>query len=216
MKKNKKPKKRMIFFTTIFLTIPAIWGYNKEWMQESFELHETNAEIFEIREKHKIFEQVGERLKNHGLGISPSTFADYALIVSYCESKWNPKAKNSIDAQGIFQWTVPTREYLNLPKDITGEPFEKQATYLGDYLIATGKVRQISNPTDLHLLNFSPSNPLKSDTITGVDYEKNKALDLDENGFLSRNDLALFEKRCIMNSGNATLMGIWSKQFLKP
>lgn len=218
MIKKKKFKKRKMLFTGTFVLLSAL-GYVGDWTAkksnvDSEIIQTTDKQIYQVRKYHKIFEKIGDKLVEEGLSISPSTFADYALIVSYCESGWNTEAKNSIDAQGLFQWTKATRFYLGIPSNITDKDFEEQAEYLYLFIKATGKARKIQNPVDLHQINLSPSTPMNTDTLCNI--ESNAALDLDTNGYVNRNDLILFQKRRILNSNNPTLMGIWSKYLTKP
>jgi len=218
MIKNKRFKKRKMLFTGTFVLLSAL-GYVGDWTAKREEvdgevIQTTDKQIYQVREYHKIFEKVGERLLPEGLSISPSTFADYALIVSYCESGWNPQAKNSIDAQGLFQWTRATRFYLDIPSNITDKAFEDQAEYLYLFIKATGKANKIKTAADLHQINLSPSTPMNTDTLCNI--ENNAALDFDENGYINKNDLILFQKKRILSSKNPTLMGIWSKYLTKP
>jgi hypothetical protein len=55
---------------------------------------------------------------------------------------------------------------------------------------------------------------MNTDTLCNI--ENNAALDFDENGYINKNDLILFQKKRILSSKNPTLMGIWSKYLTKP
>lgn len=172
---------------------------------------------YTIAEKKKILFDLGVDLKtNYGLKISPSKFADMALIMLYCESGLNPKAV-SVDgheSQGISQLTSATRKRLNIPDCILDDDFPRQVEYFKQFLISTKKISKIDNSITLHLLNFAPCVPLSRQdsicTATGGLVH----LDLNKNGKIDSRDFLQFQRQ--RTSENKTVKAIFEKHYGQP
>lgn len=170
---------------------------------------------YTIAEKKEILFNLGEDLKeNYGLKISPSTFADAAIIVLWCESELSTTATSvdGYDSQGINQLTADTRQKLGIPKDIKDDDFATQVQYFKKYLIATGKIPQIQNSVSLHCMNFSPkSSPAAQTFCTAKGCLRN--LDLNKNGQIDRKDFFIFQRK--RTEKNPTMAKIFFQHYSK-
>lgn len=168
---------------------------------------------YTIIEKRQMLMELGVELKNYGLRISPSKFADISLIVLYSESGLNPKAKSSDGSQGINQLTPDTRKRLGIPSNILTDDFPTQLTYFKSYLISTGKIKQIDDSVTLHILNFAPAAPLKRDSICSAKGGL-ASLDLNQNGHIDREDFLKFQRQ--RTSENKAVKTIFEKHYGQP
>lgn len=195
MSKTKKQIIKMVLATTLFCSAPVSIGLEKQEIPSQIKIINKK---YSFSEKKKILYDLGVDLKqNHGLRISPSKFAEIALIMLYSESGLNPKAV-SIDgyqSQGINQLTSATRKKLGIPDNILEDDFPKQVEYFKSFLISTKKINKIDNSVTLHLLNFAPSLPLSRRDSVCVAKGGLVHLDINKNGKIDEGDFLEFQRQ---------------------
>lgn len=137
---------------------------------------------------------IANRLDKLGyLSVTPKQFASFMWIVSYCESghKVNAKGKDAAGSIGLFQMTKETRSRLKVKHG----GLKVQAENYYKFLKAGGrKLRYIKNSVDLHCYNFTPGN-FKKDTLSQVTNPQLKALDLNKDSVITREDIRMFQKK---------------------
>lgn len=134
---------------------------------------------------------ISNRLNNLGyISVSPEQFASFIYKVSYCESGHKIKARGDSGSIGLWQMTAKTRNRLGVKHG----GIEVQVENYFKFLAAGGKkLRLIKNSVDLHCYNFTPGNFLK-DTLSQVTNERLRALDLNKDSVITREDIKLFQK----------------------
>jgi len=184
---------------TVFVVVVLLLGYTVN--SYTVELGSPRIEEPEtIEEKYKVIQEWSHGLKEKGLiSISPDSFAKAAIIVMWCESRLETKSQDKLGSQGLNQLLPSTRKLIGAPNDIRNKSFREHLEYFEAYLVLTGKSNQIECSIDLHALNFAPSRFHKEvfcKTSKGL-----KALDKNQDGVISRQDLHLFQqKKIIKNS----------------
>lgn len=182
----------------IFVFVVLLLGYTVN--SYNFELGSPRIEEpTTIEEKYKVIQEWSHGLKEKGLiSISADSFAKAAIIVMWCESRLETKSQDKLGSQGLNQLLPSTRKLIGAPVDIRNKSFREHLEYFEDYLILTGKSRQIQCSIDLHALNFAPSRFHKEvfcKTSKGL-----KALDKNKDGVISRQDLHLFQQKRILKN----------------
>lgn len=137
---------------------------------------------------------ISKRLDDLGyLSVTPEQFAEFMYKVSYCESghKINAKGKDSAGSIGLFQMTEDTRQRLKVKHG----GLKVQAENYFKFLAAGGKrLRYIKNSVDLHCYNFRPPIFMR-DTLSRVTNKDLRALDLNKDSVITREDIKLFQKK---------------------
>lgn len=135
--------------------------------------------------------EISHRLNDLGyISVSPEKFAEFMYKVSYCESGHKVKAKNG-DQLGLWQMTADTRKKLK----VRHGGLDIQAKNYYKFLAAGGKkLRWIKSSVDLHCYNFTPAN-FRKDTLSQVTNDGLRALDLDKDSIITRQDIILFQKK---------------------
>lgn len=137
---------------------------------------------------------IAKRLDALGyLSVTPEQFASFMWVVSYCESghKINAKGKDAAGSIGLFQMTKETRSRLKVKHG----GLNVQAENYFKFLKAGGrKLKCINNSVDLHCYNFTPAN-FKRDTLSQVTNPQLKALDLNKDSVITREDIRMFQKK---------------------
>lgn len=127
------------------------------------------------------------------LTIPPEQFAKYCIIVFWCESGLNRRAKNGAQ-QSLFQMTNNTRTALGIP-DLQDCTEEELLCYYYVYLKATKKLHLVKTCLDLHVLNAAPSRFHCNNLLSARGALK--FIDYDKNNIITKQDLLQFqEKRC--------------------
>ncbi len=139
------------------------------------------------------FLEVGRQLNaQNRITVSPATFADFLVVVTYCETSWRVSAE-SHGQNGLIQFTPETRAALDIP-NLKGVPVADQVPYLVRYYMELGrKLRMVKSPSDLHAFTFSPSRAAKTDTLSRAAVQPN--LDTDKDGWIVKAELAQFQNR---------------------
>lgn len=137
---------------------------------------------------------IAKRLNELGyLSVSPEQFASFIWKVSYCESGHKVKAKgtDAAGSLGLWQMTADTRKKLK----VRHGGLSVQAENYFKFLAAGGnKLRWIKSSIDLHCYNFTPSN-FRKDTLSQVTNDGLRALDLNQDSVITREDIKLFQKK---------------------
>lgn len=138
--------------------------------------------------------EISHRLNDLGyISVTPEQFAEFIWKVSYCESghKIDAKGKDAAGSIGLFQMTEETRQRLK----VSHGGLKVQAENYFKFLKAGGKrLRHIKNSVDLHCYNFRP--PIFTrDTLSRVTNPQLKALDLNKDSVITREDIRLFQKK---------------------
>lgn len=137
---------------------------------------------------------IANRLNDLGyLSVTPEQFASFMWIVSYCESghKVNAKGKDAAGSIGLWQMTKETRNRLKVKHG----SLNVQAENYFKFLKAGGKrLRWIKNSVDLHCYNFTPAN-FRKDILSRVTNNGLRALDLNKDSVITREDIRLFQKQ---------------------
>lgn len=162
-----------------------------------FKIEHIMTETLE-QEALKYYTRVARNLFNQALIKVPiDTFAKWCVIVAWCESNLNTKAHNG-SQQGICQLTRKTRKYLRIPDNILDQTLARQVYYHYLYLTECSLkiLKGVRSSEDLHFLNLKPFGERKLKVS-----KKTKALDFDNDGYITPNDLRLFQlKRIKENS----------------
>lgn len=154
-----------------------------------------------VFEKYIVLREFAQELSNDNLiAVHPETFAKFMLCVFYAESGLETSAQwqDDFNSQGLNQLTANTRKNLGIPENILQDNFRTQLSYFKKFLVASGKGKLIKNASDLHCLNFAPSRLGREIICTAKN--NRKYLDNDNDGFVTRKDMAVFiAKRCSTN-----------------
>lgn len=127
------------------------------------------------------------------LSVKPEEFASFIWKVSYCESghKINVKGKDGAGSLGLWQMSKETRQRLKVKHG----GLNVQASNYLKFLKAGGKkLRWIKSSVDLHCYNFTPMN-FRKDTLSQVTNEGLRALDINKDSVITREDIRLFQKQ---------------------
>ena len=146
---------------------------------------------------------IGTRLQDV-LNIDAVTFAAASLIVHYSESGLKTNAIGDNFSMGICQLTATTRSGLNIPLDITHQSIKQQLIYYEMFLRAcpSKALARIKNSVDLGALRFAQSR--NNEILSKVTNKNLKALDFDNNSYITKEDLKLFEEKRIKESSQLT------------
>lgn len=149
------------------------------------------------------YTNLGIRLQDV-LKIDAVTFAAASLIVHYSESGLKTNVIGDNFSMGICQLTATTRLGLNIPLDITNQSIKQQLIYYEMFLRACPKkaLARIKNSVDLHALHFAPSRT--SEVLSKASNKNLQALDFDNDSFITKKDLKLFEEKRIKESSQLT------------
>lgn len=180
-------KRKKLLFTLLFLSIGF---YEIKEIYKEPTIFITGKREYSVKDKHQFLKQAASQIT--GLRITPSEFADAALIVLFCESRLRTDAEGCSGSQGINQLTLETRKLLGIPENILKDDFETQVTYFVKFINATNKGHLIKDSVSLHALNFSPSNAhleILCNASSGL-----KGLDINGNGVIDKDDLYLFQR----------------------
>lgn len=139
---------------------------------------------------------ISNRLNDLGyISVSPEQFASFIWKVSYCESGHELKAKGDSGSIGLWQMTKDTRKRLK----VSNGGMEVQVENYFKFLAAGGRrLRYIRNSVDLHAYNFRPPIFMK-DTLSQVTNKRLRALDLNGDSVITREDIRLFQKKRLKN-----------------
>lgn len=164
----------------------------------------SNEEVIEENSLFQDYIEIGNRLQDV-LNIDAVTFAAASMIVHYAESGLQTNVIGDNYSMSICQLTKQTRKLLNIPNDIKNSSRKQQLIYYESYLRACSKkaLASIKNSVDLHALHFAPSRVNKK-VLSKVSNRNLKALDFDNDGIISKNDLLLFEKHRMQESKQVT------------
>lgn len=137
---------------------------------------------------------IAKRLDALGyLSVSPEQFASFIWKVSYCESghKVKAKGKDNAGSLGLWQMSKETRQRLK----VRHGGLTTQADNYFKFLANAGtKLKYIKSSVDLHCYNFTPAN-FRKDTLSQVTNDGLRALDLNKDSVITRQDIILFQKK---------------------
>lgn len=134
---------------------------------------------------------IAKRLDDLGyLSVTPEEFASFIWKVSYCESGHRVNVKSG-DQLGLWQMTADTRSRLKVRHGGLNTQAENYYKFLAN---AGTKLRWIKSSVDLHCYNFTPAN-FRKDTLSQVTNDGLRALDLNKDSVITRQDIILFQKK---------------------
>jgi hypothetical protein len=134
---------------------------------------------------------------------------DWSMKLMFHESRFDPNAHNSIDAQGLFQAIPSTREWLKCGT-LKGKPWSYQLKAYHEYVRKSLKslnVTQINDFGDWYYIGLYPAHADKPDNTVfgkkgalsrlGANYRCNKGLDANKDGIITKLEVRkLVLKRC--------------------
>lgn len=125
------------------------------------------------------------------------------MIVIYKESKWNPKAQNSIKATGLIQWTVTTAKNVHglTPDQIKAKGILEQLDLVEQYYAQPHLASKVySNYFDVYFAVFTHTLIGKSDNYVFAQsgssvYQNNSGLDVDNDGKITVGNIKTWFKK---------------------
>lgn len=189
-----KDRCRKLIQTILKTTLTILLLVVSSWWDTTFCFPETKIIKPEKKDLNWYCLDIARRLDSLGyLSVKPEQFASFIWKVSYCESghKLKAKGKDAAGSLGLWQMTADTRKRLK----VRHGGMSIQADNYFKFLAAGGnKLKRIKNSIDLHCYNFTPAN-FKRDTLSQVTNKDLKALDLNKDSVITREDIILFQKQ---------------------
>lgn len=155
--------------------------------------------------------QIAGDIKNEfpNIGASQIQIYDWSMKLMFHESRFDPNAHNSIDAQGLFQAIPSTRKWLKCGT-LKGRHWSYQLRAYREYVSKSLKslnVSQINDFGDWYYIGLYPAHADKPDWVVfgkrgawnrlGSNYRCNKGLDANKDGIITKGEVyALVLKRC--------------------
>lgn len=160
--------------------------------------------------RYNVYQIAGEIKKDHpNIGATHVQIYDWSMKLMFHESRFDPNAHNSIDAQGLFQAIPSTRKWLKCGT-LKGKHWSYQLKAYHEYVnksLQSLNVTQINDFGDWYYIGLYPAHADKPDNTVfgkkgslsklGANYRCNKGLDENKDGVITKLEVRkLVLKRC--------------------